>query len=109
MPRVAILNEKVMPYRVSIYNLLAKKYDVTLIHSAPIKNVSVALKTLAITPPRKFGPFYIHADNLLKLFNQYVAVIVQGDIKRLSLVAPAFRKQRVPIAFWTIGCMTYIS
>ena len=106
LPRVAFLSEKVMPYRVPIYNLLAKKYDLTLIHSSPIKNVSVALKTLAITPPQKIGPFYVHSDNLLPLCNQYDAVVVQGEIRRLSLVSLAFRKRSVPMAFWTIGVST---
>ena len=105
--RVAILNEKIMPYRVPIYDLLSRKYDLTLVHSASaVMRDSVGFKTLAIRPARKFGPFYIHPDDMLPLCNQYDAVIVLGEIRRLSLISLAFRKRNVPVAFWSIGVST---
>lgn len=106
-PRVVIVNEKLMDYRVPICNLLAKKYDLTYVVSHPYNGKTIPdFKILQIEKPKKWGPFFLHHDNLLEICSLFDAVIVLGEIRRLSLMSMAFRRRTFPMAFWTIGVST---
>lgn len=106
-PRIAIINEKLMDYRIPIYDLLTEKYDLTLVYSYPFSgDYKGKFKHIKLREPRKIGPFYIHRDNVFKLCKKFDAVLMLGEIRRLKLILPVFLPRKFKIAFWTIGVAT---
>ena len=107
-PKVVIVNEKLMDYRIPIYNILAEKYDLTFVYSYPLKAIAndVKFKLVQISTPKKLGPIFLHSNNILKICNQFDAAIVLGEIRRVMLAALPFSRRKFKMAFWTIGVST---
>lgn len=106
-PKVVIVNEKLMDYRVPIYNLLAEKYDLTFVHSSPFKEeTKIKFTTKKIREAKPLGPIFIHPDNINAICEGFDAAIILGEIRRVSLASLAFRNRKYPMAFWTIGVST---
>lgn len=105
--KVLILNEKLMEYRIPIYDLIADKFDLTYAYSAPYAGeFNGHFKLKMIRAPRKIGPVFMHPDNLLALCNQFKVAIVLGDIHKISFASLPFRRRKFKMAFWSIGVST---
>lgn len=105
--KVIIVNEKLMDYRIPIYDILADKYDLTVAYSYPFKGeYGGKFKHLQLRTPRKAGPFFLHPDSVHNICEQFEVAIVLGEIRRLSLALLPFRKRKYKMAFWTIGVST---
>lgn len=107
-PKVVIVNEKLMDYRIPIYNILAEKYDLTFVHSYPLNAIAndVKFKLIQIATPKRLGPIFLHSNNILKICNQFDVAIVLGEIRRVMLAALPFFRRKFKMAFWTIGVST---
>jgi len=107
-PKVVIVNEKLMDYRIPIYNILAEKYDLTFVYSYPLKGIAHDIKfnLIQIKTPKRFGPIFLHSDNILRICNQFDVAIVLGEIRRVMLAFLPFLWRRFKMAFWTIGVST---
>ena len=105
--KVIIINEKLMEYRIPIYELVAKKYDLTYVHSVPYTgHTKPTFKTREIRRARKRGPLFVHPDSIRDLCNDFDVAIVLGDIHRISFASLPFRKRKFKLAFWSIGVST---
>ncbi len=103
MLKVLILYNRLWPYRIPIFNILAEKYDLTVSYSLGADiDQPVNFKTLHL-PGKHYSRFYLHKDSLLKVCNEYDVVVGYGDIGWLSLMSVLFRKRRFKIIFWGIG------
>lgn len=101
--RVLIVYNKLWPYRIPIFSLLAKKYDLTVAYSlGEIPNTKLNFKIVYI-PIWKYKRFVIHQNNLIKFCNQFEVVISYGDISWLSLMILAFLKRSYGLIYWSIG------
>ena len=106
-PKVVIFNEKLMDYRMPIYNLLAERYDLTFVHSYPYKvSEEPKFKIVKINQPWKLGPVYLHSNNILKLCNESDVAIVLGEIRRVMFACLPFLHRKFKMAYWTIGVST---
>lgn len=106
-PKVLILNEKLMEYRIPIYDLLAEKFDLTLGYSYPYSgDYAGTFQHLKLREPQKIGPIFVHHEDLRKICQRFDAVIVLGEIRRISLSLLAFGSRKYKLAFWSIGVST---
>lgn len=102
--KVLIVYNRVFPYRVPIFNLLSKYYDLTLSYSlgAPFEG-KVDFETIYL-PIKSYGKFVIHKRNLKKLAEQFDVVIGYGDISWLSIMKLMFYpNRRYKVILWGIG------
>jgi len=101
--RVLLLTNKIMSYRIPIFNLLGEKYDFTVAYSlgkAPTSDIN--FNTLYL-PAYKLGRFVIQKRNIYKLASSYDVVIYTGDIAWLKYSLLPFRKRNFKIICWGIG------
>lgn len=104
MKKVLIIYNRIWPYRIPIFNLLSKHYDLTVTYSIDNSfddEVDFKVKKL---PGYKLSRFFIHKDSLDDLCKDFDVVIGYGDIGWLSLMKLLFIKNRkYKIILWGIG------
>ncbi len=102
--KVIILYNKVWDYRIEMFNLINRDFDLTVAYTdKKFIDSSFDFKTL-YTPGRKIGPFYIHFRNLHKIVKNYDVVIGLYDVRILSIMALSLLRRRYyKLIFWGIG------
>jgi len=85
MKRILILQNKILHYRKSFYNELAKYYDVTVLHSGSKSIEEKDSYKEIITSVKKLGPFFIQSGVIKEITNnKYDAVIVMFDLRWIN-------------------------
>lgn len=102
-PKVLILYNKIFHYRIPIWNILAKRCDLTVTYSTPEEeNVSGCNFNVIYLPYYNLNRFVIQKANVRKMAKQYDVVIAYGDIAWLKFsTLPWFNKTKV--IFWSLG------
>lgn len=104
MKKVLILYNRVWPYRIPIFNLLSKEYDLTVSYSIDKDFKEEVDFKVTNLPGRQISRFFIHADNLHDYCKNFDVIIGIGDIGWLSLMRLLFlRKRNYKIILWGIG------
>lgn len=105
MKKVLILYNYLFHYRVPIWNILAKHYDLTVMYSYPAKDEVISqcnFKTRYL-PIQKFGKVFIHKDNLRAIAESYDVVVCDGQITMLKFSLLGFLKKKFKLIYWCIG------
>lgn len=102
--RVLILDNDLIHYRIPIYNILGKKYDLTHACCYPQKiEDEINFKRVTLDP-FKFGPFVLQKNGLNKLCNKFDAVICYCDLHYLQyILLPLNPNRKYKIGLWGIG------
>jgi len=95
--KVLIIYPQLFRYRIPIFNLLAEKYDLTVLHSGKeVKEDTDKIKQI-IVPIKKIGPFMVFFLNLHKVCKQHDVVISEGTTRYLDrnlLIMNPFRSYK---------------
>ena len=104
MKKVLIIYNRIWPYRIPIFNLLSKHYDLTVTYSIDKTfNETVDFKVKKL-PGYKLSRFFIHKKSLNNFCEEFDVVIGYGDIGWLSLMRLLFiRNRKYKIILWGIG------
>lgn len=104
MTKVLIVQNMILPYRVPIYNLLHKNYDVTVAYSYGVPpKMELDFKVEKI-PVYKISRFVIHKVSLNKYCQKFDVIIGMSDISWLSIMDLSFnKKRRFKTILWGIG------
>lgn len=105
-PKVLILYNKILHYRIPVWNLLAEKCELTVAYSEGNGRVPEDLECrfqIMYMPARRVAKrFVIQKGNIRKLAKAYDAVIAYGDISWIKYsTLPWFNKTKV--VFHTLG------
>lgn len=103
--KVIILYNKLFHYRIPIFNLLAQKYDLTVVYSYPAKEEDIAqcqFKTIYV-PIKKVGSLFFHKQSIKGLCKEADAVIAYGQITYVDYMKLAFSRRNYKLLFWSIG------
>ena len=102
--KVLILYNRLFHYRIPIFDIISKRYDLTVAYSYGGKvDKQYSFKTLFL-PVKQFGRFVWHKENLNRLFSNFDVVICYGDIAWIKSDICIFRKHRsYKMILWTIG------
>ncbi|MFC2148539.1 glycosyltransferase [Bacteroidota bacterium] len=104
MKKVLVLYNRIWPYRIPIFSLLNKKYDLTVSYSIDNdfkEDVDFKVKHL---PGKQYSRFFIHNASLHEYCKNFDVVVGYGDIGWLSLMRLLFKKsRRYKIILWGIG------
>jgi len=105
-PKVLILYNKIFHYRIPIWNILAKRCDLTITYSQGKIPEGIDCEfSIKYLPYSQIGPIIWHKANVKNIAKCFDAVIVYGDIKWIKFsLLPFFCKTKV--AIWTIGVST---
>ena len=102
--KLLVIQNVILPYRVPIFNLLSKDFDVTVAYSLgkPFKT-HVDFKVVYL-PVNNYARFVINKNSLYKFCQNFDVVIGMSNISWLSIMALPFNKNRkFKIIFWGIG------
>lgn len=104
-PKVIMLYNKIMHYRVPVWNLLAEHCELTVAYSEGQINVPKGTECkfqIIYLPIRKYGRFVIQKNNIRKLVKEYDVAICYGDIAWLKYsTLPWFNNAK--IVYHTLG------
>ncbi|AKA36076.1 glycosyltransferase [Flagellimonas lutaonensis] len=104
MKKVLIVYNKIFPYRVPIFNLLAKEFDLTVTYSLGNSYNGRMDFNLMKLPVKKYNRFVVHKGSLYKLAQNFDVVIGYGDISWLSIMKLMFKSNRkYKVILWGIG------
>ena len=104
--KVLILYNKLFHYRIPIFNILADKYDLTVVYSYKANEKDLAqcnFKTKFI-PIIQIWKFVFHKANISNLVKNFDVVIAYGQSTWLSYSSLSLKKNRkFKLLFWSIG------
>lgn len=105
--KVLILYNNLFHYRIPIFNILAQRYDLTVVYSfGKDTKEDLKFKTLKL-PVFKFKRLVVHKENIFALCQKFDVVIAYGEISFLKYsTLPWHRKRRFKVIFWSIGVST---
>ncbi|MFA6550666.1 MAG: glycosyltransferase, partial [Candidatus Gracilibacteria bacterium] len=95
--KILIIYPQLFSYRIPIFNLLAEKYDLTVLHSGKEIKENVNNIKQIIVPIKKIGPFSLYMLNLHKICNRYEVIISEGTTRYLDrnlLILNRFRSYK---------------
>ena len=100
--KVLILYNCVMHYRKPVFNLLAKKYQVTILHSGEPSVTADDDYSEIITPVKKLGPFMLQSGVFKEAFNDsYDIIISLCDVRWINiLIYLLFKKSSQRHILW---------
>lgn len=103
-PKVIILSNRIMHYRVPVFNLICEKYDLTVAYDeGELPDVKMQFKTIKLTK-RPILKFTSHKENIFELCKNYDAVVALNTFAYLKYTLLSFRKNRpFGLAYWGIG------
>ena len=104
--KVLILYNKLFHYRIPIFNLLAKQYDLTVIYSydATKECLSQCKFKTQFVPILNIYKFVIHRKNIFNIVRNYDVVIAYGQITWLSYSLLSFDiNRKYKLLYWSIG------
>lgn len=111
LPKVLILSNKLMHYRVPILELIAEKVDLTFAceYDGPL-DPNWNFKVIRFSKPRQIGPIIFNRENIHKLARRYDVVIALGTITWLKyMFLPWYPKRNYRVIFWGIGVSASLS
>lgn len=100
--KVLILTNKMLPYRIPLYNLLGKQYSLTVasVNSFDDKYSSFTHMEL----PSKRASRFVFNENLDTICSNYDVVIIMFDLSWISYISLIFKKNRCyKVILWGIG------
>lgn len=102
--KLLILYNKLLHYRIPIFNILAKNYDLTVAYTfGGVPDCDINFKTIKLTP-RTFWRFTLQKENIYKLCCGFDAVVVYGETAWLKYSFLALRRHRpFKLIYWCIG------
>ena len=102
--KVLSLTNKILEYRIPVYNRLSEYFDVTVAHHGELVNKSKAqFKQISLTLKR-LGPFIYFKEDISKIAKQYEAVIALGDLHYFPFIRLGFlRNRKFALSYWSIG------
>jgi len=101
MKNVLILQNEIMAYRKAIYNTLAKKYNLTILHSGKISKTNTDDYHEIIVPKSNIGPLIRQKDLFHEIKNgNYDLIIAMFDLHWIKNILLLFRIQKIPIIYW---------
>lgn len=102
--KILLITNRIMPYRVKLFELLNEKYDLTIGYSEGNYSEFTFCFKIIHLPVRKIGPFELHTNDLHNIGQNFDVVIGISNIRWLSLVLLAFKKKRsYKLGYWGIG------
>ena len=103
-PKVLLLDNDLVHYRIPIYNILAERVDFTHACCYP-KKIDDEMKFKSILlPPFNIGRFTFQKRSVYKFCQQFDAIISYGDMAYLQFITlPWHCRRKFKIAFWGIG------
>lgn len=101
--RVLLLTNRIMSYRLPIFNMLGEKYDFTVAYSLGTAPSTIVNFKIIYLSAWKIGRFVIHKQNIRKLALNYDVVIYTGDIAWLKYSFLPFFKNSYKTICWGIG------
>lgn len=104
--KLLILYNSLFHYRISIFNILAKEYDLTVVYS--LKTTTEILESCNFKtiyyPIINICNFTLYKKNNYDFYNNFDIVIAYGDPKWISISSLLFyKKRKFKLFFWTIG------
>lgn len=94
----------ILPYRVPIYNLLNKDYELTVAYSMGKPDKREIEFKIEELPVYKFSRFVIHKNSLYKYCQNFDVVIGMSDLSWLSIMGLSFKRNRkFKTILWGIG------
>ena len=100
--KVLILKGEISPYNVPVYNILSKKYDLTLGYYTKDESKSVCDFKKILFESRKIGPFII-ISGLHKFCDNFDVVCFVPDLHVLSYCLLPFLSRKFSLVNWSIG------
>ena len=104
--KVLFLTNTIKHYRVPILNIIADKYDLTVLYSQQTEKEVIKecnFKTI-FSPTKKVWKFVIHKDNIHDLTKGFDVVLATNDPTWLSyLRLSLYRKRDFKLIYWNIG------
>lgn len=104
-PKVLILVHEIQHYRIPIYNLIARHFNLTIATNSKIQVQSdPPLFNVIEIPITKAGPFILHKTNIFRLVNKFDVVIGLQNLRCLDLMVLSLIKNRkYKLIYWGIG------
>ena len=104
--RIVVLYNKILHYRTPIFNILAEKYDLTLVYAEPAKERDLAqcnFKTILI-PVKKFCKLYFQNNRKIRAVCKDADIVVAyGQETFVNYTRLAFIRNSFGLVYWTIG------
>lgn len=105
--KVLILYNKLFHYRIPVWNLLAKRCDLTVAYSEgddrATKDVHCDFKIMHLPYKIYGGRFVIQTDNIRKLTDNYDVIVAYGDISWLKYCTLRWFNKKKKVVFHTLG------
>ncbi|QTH64626.1 glycosyltransferase family 4 protein [Psychrosphaera ytuae] len=101
-PKVLILYNFILHYRVPFFNELTKHYDVTVLHSGDYQKTKEDNFRVLSREVKKLGPFFIQSGVIKECKSDYDIVISLFDIRWLStlIYLSFFKRKNVKHILW---------
>lgn len=102
--RVLIIQPKLQEYRIPIFDILSKEFDLTILHSGREINIENKKINQIIFEEKWVGPFIIKKGISHEFLNQFDVIISEGNIRNIDrnlFALNPFRKYKW--IFWSIG------
>jgi len=101
MKNVIIIQNEIMAYRKAIYNTLAKKFNLTIVHSGKISKTNTDSYHEIIVPKSKIGPFILQKNVLTEVKQgNYDVIIAMFDLHWILNILLPFLPYKIPIIYW---------
>lgn len=104
--KVLFLTNTIKHYRVPILNILAQKYDLTVLYSEKTSDEVIEdcnFKTI-LSPTKNVWKFVIHKESLLELANSFDVVLATNTPTWISyLKLSLYKKRNFKLIYWNIG------
>lgn len=103
MKKVLILYNRLFHYRLPVWNLLARKCQLTVAYSEGSipQGLDIDFNIIHL-PYKRIGPIIWHKDDIRKLASNYDAVIAYGEVRWLKYILLSWLS-RVKVFYWGIG------
>ena len=101
MKKVLLIQDRIMHYRVPVFNALAEKVDLTVLYSFEELPDGIKFKTLHV--PHFKLRYKIHKKNLCRIANRYDVVIVMMDFSYLYVRLLSKKRRKYKLIYWGIG------
>jgi len=101
MIKLLIQQQQITPYRIDIFNLFSKYYDLTVVHQGPLISENLASFKQEIRKTYKIGPFFF--QNLLNLTKFYDVIITTANLRYLNNFFLAIFPKNFKWITWGIG------
>lgn len=103
-PKLLILYNKLLHYRIPIFRLLAEKYDLTVAYNYGNQpDTPLNFKTIKLNP-YKIWKFTSQHDKIFSLANQFDVVLTYGETAYIKYSLLSLRKKRnFKLIYWSIG------